>query len=323
MTSAGSRWTALVAVGLALSVATACGKRSAPEGVTALSIEDPRGYWAKEGFVQLVPPIHLPSSNHQRDEVEIWMRVDKGSTIEELSPGKDGAPVGLRFPPGSVLDRVEYGEIRGKRYVVDVRGTRTDDAGAQHFHVYRRGKRGLFGFEWARQDEAAHARATEALIEGLGGLLPEGEPEPAWFQSVRAKNACADCHGLSRQTNTTQGEFGLVNRGTDASGYFTPWTIMTNEIPLERYGGHDRSETDRYTDIRCPAGSAETTADDGRARCDGGAVPVGKYALQEALAAGEPRALQVCTARKQLAAHFSAGLRERFAQPLQECEDSP
>ncbi|MBL4684511.1 MAG: hypothetical protein JKY37_07980 [Nannocystaceae bacterium] len=314
-----------LALAIAL-LAVGCSKPAAPEGVTALAMADPREHWAKEGFVQLVPPIHMPSSDLQRDQVEIWARLPEGSTVtKQVSP--NGSPVGLLFPPGSMLDRVEYGYIGGKRYVVDVRGTRIDEAGAQWFHVYRRDASGLFGYEWARADGAAHERATDALIDRLSATHntknSDGETvRPAWIDAVRRKNACAACHPPSRLTNDRQGAHGLVNRGTDASGFFTPWTVFENEIPLERYGGHDRSETDGYTEVVCPAGDTRTQTEGGRARCASGAVPRGRYDLAAARAAGDPRALKICTARRYLVAHLSPDLRQGFAAALQQCEDS-
>ena len=303
----------------------ACGSKSAPEGVTALSIADPRGHWAAQGFHLLLTGVHLPSSDHQLDQVEIWAKLPEGATIEAAGQAP-GAPAALTFPPGSILDRVEYSGRGAQRFVVDVRGTRIADDGEQHFHVYRRGERGLFGFQWARSDTAAHARATAALQDRLA-KLPEiarldDARRDAFLGSVAGKNACAECHALARPTNATQGEHGLVNRGTDASGFFTPWTVFENAVPLERYGGHDRSETDRYTTVRCPAGAEPTTGADGRARCEGGAVPIGEYDLPRALADGDPRALGICAARTYLGRHLSTDLRHRFATALRQCEDA-
>ena len=298
-------------------------KDAAPEGVTALKIEDPREHWNKEGFVELVPPVHLPSSDHQIDQVEIWAKLPDGGTITEVEAAS-GAPIGLKFPPGSVLDRVEYANHQGKRFVVDVRGTRIADDGSQWFHVYRRGEAGLFGFEWARSDEAAHGRATAALLERLATVEPgksmDETRRAAFLRDVEGKNACAQCHAISREINTTQREHGLVNRGTDASGFFTPWTLFADAIPLETYGGNDRSETDPWVTISCPDGGEPTAAKDGRARCAENAVPLGTYDLNGALREADPRALRICTGRRALGEHLSDALGLRFASALRQCE---
>lgn len=308
-------------------VAAAVGcSTSAPEGVTLLSIADPRNHWANEGFVQLVPGVHMPSSDHQTDQVEIWAKLPEGGVITEQAPTDDGAPVGMLFPRGSVLERVEFAfGGGGRRFMVDVRGTRIAADGRQHFHVYRRGDAGLFGFEWARQDTAAHARATDALVKRLATHAPakamDETRQAAFLASVRTKNACADCHAISRVTNTTQKEHGLVNRGTDASGFFTPWTVFADPSPLEFYGGHDRTESDRFSTISCPASATLGQDDRGRATCTGSVVPLGHFDLVEAMAAKDPRALQICSGRRYLAEHFSPELRQRFAPYLVQCDD--
>ena len=312
---------------LALGVlAAGCPRKdAAPEGVTSLKIADPREHWTNEGFVELVPPVHLPSSDHQIDQVEIWAKVPEGAVITEAD-AVSGAPLALKFPPGSILDRVEYANLRGKRFVVDVRGTRIVEDGSQLFHVYRRGDAGLFGFEWARDDLGAHERATAALLEGLSRVAPGKDMDEtrraAFLRDVEGKNACADCHAISREINARQGEHGLVNRGTDASGFFTPWTLFADAIPLEMYGANDRSETDRWVTIACPSGEP-IAADDGRVRCPENAVPMGSYDLTGALRDGEPRALRICAGRRALGEHFDEDLRLRFASSLRQCEHPP
>jgi len=144
----------------------------------------------------------------------------------------------------------------------------------------------------------------------------------AFLRDVEGKNACAQCHAISRRINATQREHGLVNRGTDASGFFTPWTLFADAIPLETYGGNDRSETDRWVTIACPSGAEPTAAADGRARCPNNEVPLGTYDLTGALREGDSRALRICTGRRVLGEHFSEALRLRFASALGECEHS-
>jgi len=322
-----SRWTKGWVATVVLALAGCSTPAPPPEGVTLLSIPDAREYWAKQGFVELVPPVHLPSSSAAKDQVEIWARVPEGGEISGPAEVVFGqTPPALLFPPGSVLDRVEYADMNGKRFVVDVRGTRIDDEGKQWFHVYRRGAEGLFGFEWARSDEGAHGRATAALVAKLAKEAPAkrmAEAQRAKFLgSVEGKNACAACHVLSRDSNLRQGEHGIVNRGTDASGFFTPWTLLAPEIPLERYGGHDASESDRHTTIRCPPGVKPTAAEDGRKRCASSEVPMATYDLRQALADEEARALRVCTGRRYLMGHMSSTLRGALAAVASDCPDS-
>lgn len=291
-----------------------------PEGVTPLTIADPRDFWTGGGYVNLVPPVHLPSVSRDRAEVEIWAKLpDPGAGLIEL----DASGERFVFPPGSVLDRVEYRVKDGKRYVVDVRGTTVDADAAQRYHVYRRGPEGLFGFEWVRGDTDAHDAATDALIARLAEVPPgskmKAKARDEYLQSVRGKNDCFGCHLLSRATNARQNEHGLVNRGTDASGFFTPQTLFAEVIPVEKYGKFDRNHTDPRVTVACPADGEVQIVHD-KPWCDEKAVPQGRYDLVGALAAAEPRARQVCAGRKYLADHASAAIRDRFAKALESCE---
>lgn len=294
--------------------------------VSRVTIDDPAEHWVREGFVEMVPPIRLPSSTAEADDVAVWLEIPEGGVIETRYSEARGEWV-LVFPPGTVADRVEQRGSGEQRGVVDVRGTRIDDEGREWFHTLRRSRPGanapMFGYEWPRDDDEAHARATEELLAELAEIPPGSKMEPArrqrYLDSIRRKNECAGCHTHERPANSVEGEHGLVNRGTDGSGWFTPQTILVDSVVLERYGGVDRNLDDPAITLRCPDGGPvqrETKAKRERAVCANDAVPVATVDLEQL---PRERLDAICDARRYLFEHLDDRGREVFASTLTPC----
>lgn len=294
--------------------------------VRRLSIDDPSTHWRDAGFVAMVPPVRLPSSAPDVDDVVVWLRIPDGGVIETRELGVDGR-LSLVFPPGTTADRVEQRGRGAKRAVVDVRGTTVGEGGEQWMHTLRRARGDrLFGFEWPRSLPEAHAEATARLLAELPRYRPAATMEPAarerYLASIERKNQCTRCHTYDRPDNTRANEHGLVNRGTDGSGFFTPQTVLLDEIVLEGYGGVDRNLDDPWITVRCPDGAPVQHQERGarvRATCEDG-LPLARLDLRAALAAGDERAQQTCRARRYLHAHLDARGRERFASALSACD---
>ena len=295
-------------------------KGGSPEGVTETLLKDPTRYHETHGYVQMVPGVHIPSPRSDVDLVEVWLTVPDDGLIDAVD-GPDGKPI-LDFPPGTIADRVEFRGLGAKRRVVDVRGTIVGPDNTQTFHVMKptagTPEADLFVLSWAREDTAAHERATARLKERLADVSPikdwEDTKRDAYIKSLGQKNACLPCHTPDRPQNKTQGQHGLVNRGTDHSGFFTPTTVLLDEIPLEPYGGHDLSLTDPAIEIVCGEGAQR----DGRT-CDDGQVPLGKWSFVRAWELNPERARQVCAARRYLVEHMAPAARSRFAESLTPC----
>jgi hypothetical protein len=265
----------------------------------------------------MVPPIHPPSSRADADQVEIWLRVPDGATIE-ARPGPSGEPL-LEFPVGTVADRVEFVGLGRSRRIADIRGAEIAESD-QLFHVYRptapNPDAPLFGVQWHREDEAAHRGATDRLIAKLGKLsaIEDDAKREAFLRDVRGKNACMPCHAPARAENTRPGEHGVVNRGTDHSGFFTPTTVLRDTIPLEGYGAHDLSLGDPAIEISCGEGGERQ----GRA-CTNGQVPRGKWSFVRGWALNPKRARQICAARHYLVQRMTEGARAIFGESLVPC----
>ena len=318
--------TALALAGLA---ALACKRREAePDdgAVTRVTIDDPAGHWAREGFVELVPPVRLPSTSATLDDVAIWLRLpDDGVIATQVA---DDSRVLLEFPPGTVIDRVESRGPADDRVVIDVRGTRIAADGAQWLHTYRRAGKGrdrsLFGYEWPRDDTKAHERATARLLDELGerppGAAMSTKKRERYLASIERKNQCTSCHGYARPTNTREGEHGLVNRGTDASGFFTPLTVLTKTVVLERYGKLDPNLDDPAIEIACPDDAQPSMVerhDRLRAECPARAVPLATVDLREV--EGE-RLAGLCRARRYLHDHLDAEGKQLFGPAIAACD---
>lgn len=329
---------AAIAAAISATLATACGSPAPTaddraladrQGVTPLTIDDPLGHWAREGFVELVPPTRLPSSSPRIDQIEIWLRLPADAVIT-TEVGDDGGPPRLRMPHGAIAERVEYAGEGARRFVADVRGTRFGRDGRERFRVLRPRAPDpdapLVGFEWDRGDEAQQAEVTARMIE----LLTTTPPVQAMAEDAQARaiarfrqiNACAPCHRPNKPVNRREREGGLPNRATDASGLYTVATVLADEAPIERYRRHGRDHGDPFITFWCGLEGPVSADSDDIARtptCADGAVPTGRIDLPAALAAGDPHARALCRARIYLHRHLDAAGQRAFAGALAPC----
>jgi hypothetical protein len=96
--------------------------------------------------------------------------------------------------------------------------------------------------------------------------------------------------------------------------------VLTDEAPMETYRPIDPNADDAFVRYVCgdgstPDGPRGTT----RVRCANGDVPTLRYALREALAAGEPHARAVCESRRALAGWMTARARRTYAAAFSVC----
>jgi hypothetical protein len=295
-----------------------------PPGIEPVRIEIadefPMGDWIDRGFEPLTPPVHLPSSDRETRQVEIWARLPAGTVTVERGP--EGPT--LRFGPGTAVDRIEWNGRAGERRIADVRGTQIDADGTQTFRTLRPDGDALVGFAWPAGSSHLHEIATERMVTTLADTAPLRRSSPTdarrELRAFRAKNACADCHTPLQPVASTSDER-LVRRGTDASGFYVPATVLTESAVLEVYGRFERNGFAPFVTLSCPGGEAPML--DGTrplARCPNRAVPMAHFDLEAALAAGDAHARDVCRSRSILRAAMDETARKTFASSFERCE---
>src|SRR5262245_62041424 len=126
----------LLALAILLSVGV-----YAQDSARPVDIPNDESYWRNAGFVEMVPPLRLPTDKRNDNLIKVWLRIpDEGRiTLEWLADQKRNT---LRFPPGTTADRVETMRNEKKALQVingieDVRGATIDASGASLFHVYQ------------------------------------------------------------------------------------------------------------------------------------------------------------------------------------------
>jgi hypothetical protein len=307
-------------LGGVLALSMGCGD------VEDVEISDPATYHQREGFVQMVPPVHLPSSSNDVDQVRVWIRVPDGGSI---SARKDeSGRILLRFPPGTIADRVEFAGEGDGSFVADVRGATILEDGGQKHHTYRpvarRPGAELIGVRWRAGDEPIHHKATDRLIERIRGTSPANTLAPDRLEelltSVRKKNECLPCHDAARPDNQRPNQHGLVNRGTDDSGFFTPSTILAEAIPLEQYGQFDRSLSDAALVIQC-GGQPVDPATLQHRRCPDGTVAFGVWDAKRAQQLDSGRFEAICESRRYLYERLDEAGKALVVDILRPCLD--
>ncbi len=299
-----------------------------PEGVVEVTIEDPVSDWDVKGFVTLEPPVYLPVTADEKGRIEVALRIPEGATVEVVEHPADERPT-LRFPAGTIADRLEYRKgLRGDDevwQVADVRGTEIEPVGAERFRLFRPLHKGggqpLFGYTWPRGEpdvhEAVMDRFAAAMQKGRGFTKPPRKKARArTIEGFRQRGACAACHihGKPESQKTPR-------RATDASGFYVPQSVLFNDAPLEAHRARDINHTSPFIDIGCPDGTpAKKVQDKGvHFECDGGQVPRATLRIVEALAAGDVHAKGVCRSRQYLYDHLDDAGRKVFAPRFAEC----
>jgi hypothetical protein len=261
-------------------------------------------WWREQGFVELQPPLRLPTDVGEHDHITVWIKIPAGAKMRTSIV--DGRAT-LTMPPGTIADRIELDDDR----ITDVRGTQFT-ADGEWFHDYRPHVGKLDGWQWLRGDEKASLFATERLL-----TLVE-EPGRARFRRL---NDCGGCH-LHDRADRTRVSDGMPFRGSDASGLFVPLTVLRDSAPLDNHRPRDRNADDRFVRVRCGGTITPAHDDGGGARhylCADGSVPIGELAVAAALAAGDEHARAVCTSRRYLRDHLDDAGRRAFAAAFAAC----
>lgn len=304
-----------------------------PGGATAHTIEDPTAYWDVGGFFRLEPPVHLPITADRNGHIEVWLKIPAGGTIETRE--RAGTTPTVRFPAGTISDRVEYRRVDGEGgegeqwQVADVRGTELLEGRAERFRLYRPVGPGagqpLFGFQWPRgaadAQEAVLSRFGDAFMDGAGWVKkPRRKVRKKLTQSFKIKGQCTRCHIYEKPETLS-----TARRATDASGFYTPQSVLFNDAPLEAHRARDINHEAPFMDIACPDGSTPKKVEDKGVHFDCGdqVAPRATLRLVEALAAGDAHAKAVCQSRAHLLKHLDDTGRKVFRERFTECGLSP
>lgn len=320
---------AIVAGSVAAGVSRST-RATIPEDARVLP--DGEAYWRVRGFVRVVPPVRLPLDAARRSTTDVYVSVPAGRTIGvHASPSPNGLPL-LRWPAGTIADRVERMRTKRGPMVADVRGTRFE-ADAEWFRAYRPVEPNpggaLFGYEWRRDDDAGHARALAmfrtAMTAGLGWSPGERGIDPTLRVQSIARHAklleCASCHAHARSESSPDQQTPLPRRGTDASGLHVPQYALSDSAPLETYRPVDPNHGKPFVRYVCRgldgplAGTPGTT----RVRCPDGSIPRVTFDVRAALAASDPHAIEVCASRRALAAWMDREALRVFGDALRAC----
>ena len=331
----GRRLSVAVALG-ALTLTSSCWL-SAPEANKesnesdeavrrTLHIDDSTDYWAREGFVEMVPPIRLPTNLDRSDIITVWLKIPAGG---KLRLRRSNDPASLLYPPSTVADRVE---LIGSR-VVDVRGTKFESDGKELFHVYRgyksrdkRKKAPLKGFEWRRGDVEAQQWADGRLEQFLLTTIMPGMTRPL-NQVARARlknfNQCARCHIYDKPTTLrpSSAKVKLPRRPTDGHGLYAILSVLSDSAPLAVHRPIDLNVDDPYVSVSCgdePARLIENK-EVRHFVCDNGLVPVGRRDIVRGLQEKDEYTIRVCQSRRYLYEHFDEALRQVYAAIFAQC----
>lgn len=291
----------------------------------AVQIPNDVSYWQQSGFVEMVPPLRLPTDKVNDNSIQVWVKVPPEGKISVtwLEPQHRFS---LKFPAGTVADRMEIYKHEAKAMLVvrdieDVRGARIDSHGDSIFHVYEPvpggDERWLKGYEWLRTDNEGDRLAGESLVKLY---YPGGDPKAqAEIQGFRRMNQCGACHQPDRPTPVVVARPML--HASDSHGFYQPLTVLDDTMAVRTHRKWDLNADDPFVSVWCGTQKVQAITDgDSRGyKCPGDAVAVGKLNLPAALAAKDSHALQVCKARNYLFEHMDEKARAAYRPSFQEC----
>ena len=286
-------------------------------------------YWRGAGFVEMVPPVRLPSDTRNDNLIKVWLRIPDGGRIA-LEWVADQQRHSLRFPPATIADRVET--MRNERKALltingieDVRGATIDANGATRFHVYEPVPGGppdrLKGFEWLRTDNAADDLAADSLV---ALFYPHASPAAkSESEDFRRLNQCGACHQPNQPAPLTAGARlpGRSNLLTDTHGFFQPITVLEDSMAVRSSRPWDLNADDPFVSVSCGSERTSAITEGSRRgyRCPNGEQPIGRLDVPAALAKRDAHAIQVCESRRYLFDHMDQQARAAFGPSFAEC----
>jgi hypothetical protein len=282
-------------------------------------------HWIREGYVELVPAVRLPTNKDGDDRIAVWLKLPSGGVI-------DVDDHGLVFPVFTRADRVESFVVDGVRTVVDVRGATLLPGGKQRLHVYV--PEGLTpggplrGFQWQSDDDDAARPATAALARFLattpqlqaGGHQATAPSRQKLVDTYVESNRCLDCHERGRPPSLRDDV--SPRRPTDSQGWFVPLAVLEDTQPLDQHRERDKN-VGPFVDADCPASARDArreTDGEGAARwsCPRGAPQV-TFDSAAAEDAGDAHAERVCASRRFLYDHLTKRGKARYRAAFQAC----
>ncbi len=294
-----------------------------------VEIANDESYWKQSGFVEMVPPLRLPTDRSNDNQIKVWLRIPEGRKIA-LEWLEDQKRYTLRFPPGTVADRVEtMKNQQNAMHVIngieDVRGAMIDRDGNTRWHVYepvpgeKRGR--LKGYEWLRTDDKGDDLAADSLIELF---YPQAGAEAQdEIRLFRRLNQCGACHQVNRPAPTNVGPPfpAPANFLTDSHGFFQPVTVLETRMIVRDSRKWDLNADDPFIAVWCGTRQTRAITDGDRRyyKCPDGAVPIGELQLSAALKSKDAHALQVCESRRYLYQHMDQKARDVYRSAFVEC----
>ncbi|HEX5436473.1 MAG TPA: hypothetical protein VFW98_04905 [Gemmatimonadaceae bacterium] len=286
-------------------------------------------YWPQHGFVQMEPPVRLPTTKSIHEYVMVWLRIPAGEKIG-VRWLPDQKRYTLTFPPGTVADRIDGGQNAKQAMftvngIADVRGATIAADGRVWWHVYEpvpgKSSKWLMGDAWLRSGPAGDDLAADSLLKlYYPGAPTKAKQEMAEFRRL---NQCGACHQTNRPIpKTTASKYGFATPETDATGFFQPITVLTDPMTLVNDRPWDLNVDDPYITVWCGTHKAKLHTKGNSERwysCTDHRVPVGKLEMAAALKHKDPHARKVCASRRYLYEHMTAKGRDDFARYFAEC----
>jgi len=289
-------------------------------------IREPAEHWEREGWVELVPAVRLPTTPDGDDRIRVLAKLPEHGRIRVQWVAEQERH-SLRLPAGAAIDRVEswsYREPSGKERetVVDVRGLRMTTAGPR-YHVLRPASGApqapLLGWSWPAGDDVVHDEATARLEQFLRGRpAPVNRPALAEDQiaAVVADNDCGSCHVADRPADPNRSR--IPRRPTDSDGNFAMLMVLERETPVSTSRPVDLNHRDPFVSLHCDEGVRLVSVSP-MPRCRDGATPIAVRDVAAGLAAGDEYTLRLCKSRRYLWDHMDGPAREAFAAAFREC----
>jgi hypothetical protein len=305
--------------------------REPPSSIRTEYIPEP-DYWRRNGYAEMVPSLRLPTTHDATDIIRVYLFVPPEKSINARYIDEEGRYT-ILFPDGTRADRVE--SLRYRKYdgelgetPMDVRGTTIEADGGARYHCLRpesgKPRAPLLGWSWSSNDSRGRREATRrlmALASRVGTPIDEPPLSGEALRALGRLNDCAHCHLANHPRETSVHAAPFPRRETDASGFYSPLSVLQSEVALAATRPMDPNAGDPFVDVRCDSGPVRLVRDGHWIwyRCVDGSVPVGRRDVRSALEAGDHYTVRVCQSRRYLHDHMDAAARRAFAASFREC----
>ena len=137
-------------------------------------------------------------------------------------------------------------------------------------------------------------------------------------------NHCENCHYPNRYEAVWKESSHLPHRNTDASGFYTPLSVLSDQAPLPETRARDLNMEDPFIDFTCVDGNEPIIRNKISFHpmyCQDGMAVLAVRNIKEGIRSEDSYTSKICDSRYYLYRHMDLSAKKIFSAYIAECEN--